>query len=590
MRYKSKTVDNFCIYAVAGVNSVSFGIDFKKANTTGLLGFSVKRTYPNNEEHFMPGFKVFQKDEKKFEARKQVSTETEPIQSFVWDDFTLKPATKYTYTFYPVTGKPSALVKGNPIIINIKTESSFSENEHDIFFNRGVASSQAYAIEFNNTSPDKLVGKKQQDAFNWLGRDLPAAINKFISQAEKGETLLGCFYEFNYLPVLKAFKAAIDKGVTVHLIIDAKNNTHKVKEKMVPSTPRVDNLKSLENAGIPKANVIYREANKDEIQHNKFIVYIPKTSNDPTEVWTGSVNITESGIFGQTNVGHWIRNKDIAIKYRNYWQLLSGDPGAKDNDPAAKKKTDKKSYITKVMKLQVDIPGDIPVGITPIFSPRDSIAMLTRYFELIDKATQSSMITLAFGITDDLKQLVLKHNKDSAITFILLEKADKANPKSKKNFYALNSKNNVYEAYGSYIADPLYRWVAETNATKWKITHYVTYIHSKFLLQDPLGNDPIVITGSANFSPPSTIGNDENMVIIRGNQRVADIYFTEFNRLFYHYYYRSILDILHKKKVKDSKNFYFLDATSGWLTNYKEGSLHFKRVEMFVQMKNAETL
>jgi len=128
----------------------------------------------------------------------------------------------------------------------------------------------------------------------------------------------------------------------VQLIIDAKNNTHKVKGKTVPSTPRDGNLAAISLAEIPDANVIYREANKNAIQHNKFIVYLPKPANQPTQVWTGSVNITESGIFGQTNVGHWIRNEDVAGQYKKYWDLLKGDPGAKDDDPAAKKKLDKR--------------------------------------------------------------------------------------------------------------------------------------------------------------------------------------------------------------------------------------------------------
>ena len=68
----------------------------------------------------------------------------------------------------------------------------------------------------------------------------------------------------------------------------------------------------------------------------------------------------------------------------------------------------------------------------------------------------------------------------------------------------------------------------------------MSYIHSKFLLMDPLGSDPIVVTGSANFSDASTNDNDENMLVIRGNRRVADIYFTEFNRLFNHYYFRAV--------------------------------------------------
>src|SRR5262249_18767715 len=52
---------------------------------------------------------------------------------------------------------------------------------------------------------------------------------------------------------------------------------------------------------------------------------------------------------------------------------------------------------------------------------------------------------------------------------------------------------------------------------------------------DPLGDDPIVVTGTANFSAPSQCANDENMLVIRGNTRVADIYFGEFMRIFDHF-------------------------------------------------------
>jgi phosphatidylserine/phosphatidylglycerophosphate/cardiolipin synthase-like enzyme len=55
------------------------------------------------------------------------------------------------------------------------------------------------------------------------------------------------------------------------------------------------------------------------------------------------------------------------------------------------------------------------------------------------------------------------------------------------------------------------------------------------MLIDPLSDDPITITGSANWSDESIKRNDENMVVIRGDTRVADIYLTEFMRLFNHY-------------------------------------------------------
>jgi phosphatidylserine/phosphatidylglycerophosphate/cardiolipin synthase-like enzyme len=67
---------------------------------------------------------------------------------------------------------------------------------------------------------------------------------------------------------------------------------------------------------------------------------------------------------------------------------------------------------------------------------------------------------------------------------------------------------------------------------------FVFFIHTKFLLVDALANDPLVFTGSANFSGESLKSNDENMLLIRGNTRVADIYVTEFDRIFRHFYSR----------------------------------------------------
>lgn len=99
-----------------------------------------------------------------------------------------------------------------------------------------------------------------------------------------------------------------------------------------------------------------------------------------------------------------------------------------------------------------------------------------------------------------------------------------------------------------------------------------------------------MVTGSANFSAASTNDNDENMVLIRGSQRVADVYFTEFNRLFSHYYFRSIQSQLNQSdRSKDSPSL-FLAENDQWIDKYSVGSLKRKRVEAFVKMKDAQTL
>jgi phosphatidylserine/phosphatidylglycerophosphate/cardiolipin synthase-like enzyme len=104
-----------------------------------------------------------------------------------------------------------------------------------------------------------------------------------------------------------------------------------------------------------------------------------------------------------------------------------------------------------------------------------------------------------------------------------------------------------------------------------------------------------VVTGSANFSMPSTNDNDENMLAIRGNQRVADIYFTEFNRIFYHYYFRSVQEqtkkVLDKEeKKRTDQQTLFLAENDDWVKKYKAGSLKRKRVDIFKRMEDAKTI
>ena len=108
--------------------------------------------------------------------------------------------------------------------------------------------------------------------------------------------------------------------------------------------------------------------------------------------------------------------------------------------------------------------------------------------------------------------------------------------------------------------------------------------NSKFLLIDPLGPDPIVVTGSANFSQSSTTENDENMIVVRGDRRTADIYATEFNRIFNHYYFRSVTEVTagEPQSVLDASLFLAEDDT--WQQRYRPGSLRAKRLALYESM------
>lgn len=584
MRFTSKKTSGYTVHAVTGTNTISFAIDFTKANTEGLLGFAIERFDPQrNERYFVRGFKVFKDFLAHADENTVVSTYENPVQSFVWDDFTAYPDYRYHYYFYPLKGTPKNLDRtSRPIKITVHTEPLYSKTEkHDVFFNRGVASSQAYARKFSNETPDKITNPAKKAAvLDWLARDLKAALLAFINQAGPNDSLLACFYEFRYPEAVQAFKTAITRGVEVKIIIDAKDNAGQF--------PRADNLKAIKAAGIPAKHIIQRRANKNSIQHNKFIVFVKGASHTPTAVWTGSTNLSQGGLFGQTNVGHWVRDHQTARQFKAYWDILASDPGGSPGDTRAEAIAKNKQFKRAVVAIQPDIApnnlASIPRSITPIFSPRSTDTMLHTYAQLLDSAHDYTAITLAFGINQVVKDLLVDNTAKDQITFMLLEKKDRPKPGQAGQFTHLTAGHNVYQAFGSYIKDPLYQWTKEVNNQLLQLNQHVLYIHSKFLIADPFGPEPIVVTGSANFSTASTTANDENMLIIKGNRRVADIYFTEFNRLFNHYYFRSVYENRRKKPSATQDSLYLLPSDS-WLAKYKPGTLRYKRVMVFCRQK-----
>jgi phosphatidylserine/phosphatidylglycerophosphate/cardiolipin synthase-like enzyme len=589
MRFRSRMVGGFRVHAVSGTHTVSFAIDASGADVAGLLGFAVERHDPaEGERYFLYGFKVFASLVPAPEPFTAISTFEHPIQSFVFDDFTAKPSRTYEYLFYPLRGRAKNLDRSaRPIPIEVQTEAVLSDSTHDVFFNRGVASSQAYARRFGNKRPDELEPAKRTEALAWLSRGLGEAMLEFVRRAKRGDGLRCCFYEFRYRPLTEALAAAISRGVDVELIIDGKVNESTDKNGVFhPSFPRKDNLKEIQEGGLPKNCVTLREANPSDIQHNKFMVLLKGARRRPSEVWTGSTNASMGGVHGQTNVGHWVRDKDVAASFSAYWTLLKDDPGSAEGDDRKTAKAAKDSLRHKIEELKAvpEVQEDFQEGTTAVFSPRRGPSVLDMYASMVDDAEDLSCITLAFGVNAAFKARMVDNTREDHLAFFLLEKEDRPNPRSTEPFVRLDARHNVYMAWGSFLRQPLHQWARETSALGLKLNRHVSFVHSKFLLHDPLGADPLVVTGSANFSKASTNDNDENMLVIRGEMRVADIYFTEFNRLFFHYYFRSVQEAAARRERPQSGFSLFLEEDDGWLRKYTSGSLRQKRVDIFTKM------
>jgi len=272
--------------------------------------------------------------------------------------------------------------------------------------------------------------------------------------------------------------------------------------------------------------------------------------------------MTVGGIFGHSNLGHVVRDKTIARIYYQYWQQLSADPPAKEfrewNENHTPLKRQNRS------KIRV------------IFSPRLSLEGLEYYTRLMDEAQSGVFLTAAFGV-NQLFQTILEKRK-SYLRYLLLETAG-ANIKLIKR----NLNNQI--AVGGLIGDEegvVDDWLKEEYRGERLsgLNDHVKYVHTKYMLIDPLSAKPIVITGSANFSKSSINKNDENMLVIRGDKRVADIYLGEFMRLFSHFRRRGLAAWVRTKAQQE--RFLYLRADDSWTTPfYASGSARMKERLLF---------
>lgn len=513
MSKKRRTRDGLTLRARAGTYVVMLGIDRAEADCAGLRGFAIHRTdHTEGEAYHLRGMKTFAATDPGFEAGSTVSTRDHPLQTFTWSDYTAKPDHDYTYRVDALVGPPDGLTVDASVEVPITTESVGSA-VHDVHFNRGVAASQAYARRFGNRPPSEV----GQPAFDWLSRGLVEALLGFIGRAGAGTGLRVAAYEFHHLPVLEALRAAVDRGADVRIVYDAKQ-----------ADLRTRNEDAIAQAGLAGA-VTPRSTHPSYIQHNKFVVRLD--GGQPTEVLTGGTNFSEGGIFGHANNLHIVRDRAVAAAYLGYWDNLVRDRPNREAKPD--------------IDTMVDIPTGWPRrGTTAVFSPRSETDALDFYARMARLANDSLFATFAFGMHGSVQAAY--RDGEAPLRYAVMERKIRGmapGPERDAAEQAIDDLRAMPEnrfAIGSRLtSNTLDRWVAERNTG---LNSHVRYIHNKFMLIDPTTSSPIVITGSANFSKASSVDNDENMLVIRDNRRVADIYLGEFVRLYRHHAFREWLE------------------------------------------------
>jgi phosphatidylserine/phosphatidylglycerophosphate/cardiolipin synthase-like enzyme len=565
------------VQAIAGSHVVLLAMNTTEAARKGLAGFAVGVVTPAGTK-WLKGFKFFESLVPHPKPGERRSTLEHPVQSYLWGHYSAAPGRDYNYVvrplYFPADGDPGKIEAGEDVAVSVRTQSP-EEGTHSVFFNRGAIVSQAFAERFGNKAPQNIDDADDEEV-KWLSRGLLEAALGFIAQAKDADfELRCCFYELTYKPILDALKAAAINGAAISVIYEAGHvKADGTFEETAIGKSNIEAVKAYSGT----ANLSFIKRTKHiSIPHNKFMILRKKAAPDTFAaemVWTGSTNISKSGFLGQTNVGHIVRDTGVAGQFDRYWDIVSTDPDRAD------------------LKAWVKANNPQPAGLlapettTVVFSPRGSKAMLDWYGDRIDEATRTVMLTAAFGVTRELAERF--NNDRDYLRFLLMEK-ENASPETQAMLKRdRDTKIALGKALGKVaIARKIDGWKLD----KWFLDeeHFrksgnIFYIHTKIMMIDPFGDDPLIFTGSANFSPASLTSNDENMLLIRGNPDVADVYATEFFRLFNHFYFRTVANAVALRGTagNPADKAVFLDQTDDWTDTYfKDGSYHQRRRILF---------
>ena len=485
-------------------------------NREDFLGFAIERTpgFDGTPKSWLPnriGFNGPKPDQSDFPSNEA------PIQKFYWWDAridTKDRGSSFSYRVVPVTGSANALnlMESEAGAINVRVP-EVEEKGVTSHFNRAVVSSQAFTMRF----PDLTTASQQKAARAWLANGMEQAVPQFLDRAA-GKDVEGAIYHLTddiwIIPALQHYAGAISLAYN-----------HTSKDHATDPA-----IQQLEDAGRPETAFAART--HASIMHNKFLVRVG-AADHAEAVLAGSANFTSEGLSAQANVLHAFESPQLAKLYLDRKRLLDGDPG-----------------LSQTQRAQTGWSDEIVVGDATIRAffppePNSSRESIDTIVKAIARA-QHSVLLCAFDPTDKaLLDAVFAASDAGKMMLALVNRVPTKEPGGDPSRADVGAKIEILDrAQGSDEIVGFNAFSAADTPTDFKPEHVLwpgedpkimVRVHHKFVVIDAEGDNPIVYTGSANFSGNSLHHNDENMLEISKCPRIAGMYMAEFLRLYEHY-------------------------------------------------------
>jgi phosphatidylserine/phosphatidylglycerophosphate/cardiolipin synthase-like enzyme len=606
----------------------------------GCLGFMVTRIHlDTHERRNLPTWVAFTTQSNP--DWEEQDTSVWPIQKFSWRDLTLRRKRdslevrpgrlRVRYEIVPVGEKgpgrppvpPSPTAqpgkyKGTPIPLYvcgaaIQTNPITVTNDFgdvSVAFNNGILSTQFLRKQLGTkkgqTPSKKVVTDRINDTTDklrdYLAGDILPFLRTLFERAEKenGQVHLA-LYELAD-PELIALLLKHQKRL--RLILSTAGQDDKTKAWDVTNADARGKLHAVMGTRIQDRMF----NNSSHIGHNKFAVLV--VGGTPTAVWTGSTNWTATGLCAQTNNCIIADAPDVAAVYLAYWNRLLADkqpvpspsissPNKADQGLALRKSNAKPTHVTldhggtdthiwfspnteKTGSPETrTVPKDLAVVFDLMKQAKDAIFFLV--FNPGRSDPQGEDVNTVVSAAIDFGRhepnlLVMGAISDPTAMpgYVTPPKGAKKDPAAPKiplpAIFSPPGAPKVLMIRAAALNDLIGDFQKELLSAGHAI------IHDKVVVIDPLSKtDCVVIAGSHNLGFKASYANDENFLIVRGNQDLALAYAVHVIDVYDHYKFRAAQAeqtrqaMLKKKTLKRPTDRGFLDTKPSWQDDYISG-------------------
>jgi phosphatidylserine/phosphatidylglycerophosphate/cardiolipin synthase-like enzyme len=373
---------------------------------------------------------------------------------------------------------------------------------------------------------------------HFLSGDLRLALlNELDTALKKGGQVFAALFELSDDELIEA----LGKLKSNANVVLANGSVQKAKGETAADARRRDEneaaRKTLLKKGVDvKVEKDNRFISPGALGHNKFLVRTDKKGN-PISVWTGSTNWAPTGLCTQVNNGILIENPAVAAVYLEQWHALrkaksafpkpfvaaNSQPKPVGDDVAGKPRCvvwftrTSKGVDLAALQAEVDKAKE---GILFLMFMPGAKGLLARVFERSEEPdfyVRGVVSTLPNGLGDE-----------SEVDVSLVD----GKQRTKVHLNIIQPQGNKHR-FANFAAE-----VTRSEFLS-QVGHAI--IHSKVLVIDPFSKDPVVITGSHNFSSTASQKNDENFIIIKGDRELAEAYSVNIMGAYAHYRWRAFV-------------------------------------------------